>query len=387
MYYGFSAFFLPLQQEFQVNRTAISGAASLAGLEGIFVGPFQGMAIDRFGPRRVVLVGVVLAGAGFVLLSRVDSILQFYLVYITLISFGVALGLGATLQAAVANWFIKKRGLALGITMSGIGLGGVLVSLVALVIDHWGWRNASLLNGLAVWAVGAIVVLLVRDRPEKYGLLPDGASPRTEARGGSSEGSDYTAREALRTSAFWLTSLAFGLRIAVGAAISLHFIPAMVEKGFSSQAAAAFVGAQGLASVPGRFGFGWVGDRWGTRYGLVLTGVLVGASLIILVTAHSTWQIVLFLLLYAPANGGGVTLIPALRAEYFGRKAFATISGIGSMFQVLGGIFGPLFAGRVFDATQSYRTAFVVFALLVAVSAVLSFVARPPGRKPVSNTL
>jgi sugar phosphate permease len=173
-FFGFSTFFLPLIQDFSWSRAALSGAFSFSKLEGGIMGPVGGFLVDRLGPRTVMLAGVSLMGAGFILISRIDSLVTFYLVFIFFIAAGCTIGLQQAPMVAVANWFIQKRGLAMGIVTSGMGLGGLAVPFLAWLIVSSGWRTAAVVSGLAVWVVGIPLALAMRHRPEDQGLLADG---------------------------------------------------------------------------------------------------------------------------------------------------------------------------------------------------------------------
>ncbi len=378
-YFGFSAFFLPLQDEFHVGRAAISGAVSLASVTGLVLWPLQGMAIDRFGPVWVSLVGVVLTGVGFIVMGQVHSLFAFYVVYMLLISTGIIIGFAVTGQAAVANWFVRKRAFALGIVLSGIGLGTGLVWLVAWLIGRFGWHEASVISGLIIIAVGVPISLLLLHRPEPYGLHPDGAAEGDVAAANQRDGEvQLSTSEALRTKEFWLTAFVYGLRNMVGGALGLHFIPLMVGKGFSMETAAAFMTVWGLVSVPGRLGFGWLGDKWNLRDMSAAASVLIGVSMLVLLKANSAWQVVVFMLIYGTAFGGHVSLMPALWGEYFGTKAYATISGWASLVGTAFSLAGPVLAGFIYDRTKSYDISLMVFAGACVFITVLMLLARRP---------
>ena len=180
-FYGFGVFFDSLITEFKSSRVVLSGAFSLARLESGLLGPIDGFLVDRFGPRKVMLIGVLLMGTGFVVLSRVSSITGFYLAFILMLALGAGLGFATPLITAVGNWFVRRQGVAFGLAMSGIGLGGLLVPLLSWVITQYGWRNAMLVAGITVFIVATPISLLMRHKPEQYGDVPDGeAAPVKE---------------------------------------------------------------------------------------------------------------------------------------------------------------------------------------------------------------
>ena len=379
-FYGFTVFFLPLAEEFDVSRGTLSLVFGLAGLEGALLGPLQGWLVDRYGPRRIMFLGISMMGAGFFLMSYAQSVQMLFVYVILLIAVGSSMGLFSPAFAAVANWFIRKRGTALGIAMSGVGLGAVLVVLTNFLIETMDWRGAARAIAVIILVVGYPLASLMRHRPEQYGMLPDGAEqgPRpTESHGPPQEEIDFTVKEALRTRAFWLISISFALRAFVIAAIGVHFIPVMDDKGLSAATAAALLGLFGVLSVPGRLGFGILGDYLDKRLVVAMTAGLLGLAMLTLIWATSLWQIFIFLVLFALSSGGSAVTF-ALRGEYFGRGAFATIGGIGSTIMFLGTITGPVFAGFTFDVTESYDVAFLTFTGVSLLSFVAVLLARRP---------
>ncbi len=179
-FHGFSNFIIPLSREFGWNRTTISAAFSLARLEAGLFGPIEGWFVDKLGPRRLVLFGVPLMALGYVLMSQVNSLFFFLIVYVLFISLGSSIGTGSPMTAAVANWFDRKRGLAFGIMWSGVGIGGLFVPALGWLIEEFGWRDASLIIGIFLFVAGTPIGFVMRHRPEPYGYLPDGYIPRDE---------------------------------------------------------------------------------------------------------------------------------------------------------------------------------------------------------------
>ena len=375
-FYGFSAFFLPLAQQFGVGRAALSGAFSLARLESGFFGPIEGYMVDRFGPRKLMLIGVAIFGFGFIVLSQVETLWQFYVVFILLITLGTSIGFSSPILTTVANWFVQKRSLAMGIVSSGVGVGGLIIPVLGWLIVNLGWRPTAVIVGLTIWAFGMPLALVMRHRPEQYGYLPDGAvaasnEPVEEER-------SLTPKEALRSSAFWLLSFSFGLRVMVTGALAIHLIPFLVDRGIRPELAALALGSVATTSVLGRLGFGWLGDRWEKRYMIALLLVVMAISMLVIATTTRTWQIFLFVALYAPSYGGLAAMMHAIRGDYFGRRNFGTIMGMMSVVTTLGTIAGPLFAGYVFDVTGSYQQAFLVFAATTIIAVFLVLLARQP---------
>ena len=396
---GFGVFFLSLQEEFSTNRAALSGAIALSQLEGGMMGPLGGYLVDRFGPRRMISIGAIVMGVGFLLMSQVDSLLQFYVVFLGVISVGMSIGIRVPALVAPANWFVKKRGIAIGIALTGSGLGGLFIPFLGLLIVNYGWRWTAIVAGIAVWVLALPLAMVMRTRPEDYGMLPDGERPSERqtapAVAGTAVGpstvhtaaehleGDYTLRSALRQPVFWFLAIAFGLRQFAVGAISLHVVPFMVDTGRSLEVASSILAATTLTSVVGRLGFGWMADRFPPRYIMAVSMMMVGVGALILSNVTDGWTLlVLYIVVYAVGWGGGAVTMNATRGAYFGRRAFGTISGTMDFVQMFGLVLGPVFAGFVFDYTGSYTIAFTSFAVSAAASGVLMLFLRPPRRTP-----
>ena len=386
-FHGFGNFIIPLTNEFGWNRTTISGLFSLARMESGLLGPLEGWLVDRVGPRRLMIVGIPLMGVGYILMSRVNSLAAFFFVYIFAITLGNSLGMSTPMAASVANWFNRKRGLAFGIMWSGVGLGGFFVPAVGWLIAAYNWRIASIVIGVFIIVMGIPIAALMRHRPEPYGYMPDGEEPDTDDETGEVRrrqqpdlSQDFTAREALKTSSFWYLTLSIAARSLVSGGVGLHLVPYFVDLGASDVFAATLAGTVGVMSIPGRFGLSAVSDYLNRRYVMAVSLFLMAIAIVFMARATSVTQVLPFLVLYAAAQGG-ISVIPqSLIAEYFGRRAYATIQGFRGTIQMIGIIIGPLVSGYVFDTTGSYEWAFMGFGAASLVSLGLVLLMRPPKR-------
>jgi len=398
-FYGFSAIFDSLVDEFGWSHAAISfGFSMRAEVGGIFA-PLVGYMVDRLGPRKLLLAGVTTVGLGFLWMSRIDSLWEFYGAVIV-IALGMAACGGLVGQVAIANWFERKRGRAMAFLTVGAGASGIMVSILAWLISLYGWRSALAILAVVIWAVGIPAAMLVRRRPEDYGLAPDGepaaaavpAAVPTAAGGPPpppvAEG--MTVRQALRSRAFWFLAFAFAFSWFGTTAIVVHQIPALTATGFSEESAALAVTLTVLVSVGGRLGFGWLADFRDKRLVLAAAFALQTLGMLLFAAVHVWWHLIFFLMLYAPGYGGNISVRPALQAEYFGRRALGSIMGLTFFITSLGNVLGPVFVGWMYDVQESYRLAFVItaFASLAAIPLVLSM-PRPkprdirPGPSPV----
>ncbi len=390
---GFGVFFLALQEEFSTSRAALSGAIALSQLEGGMLGPIGGMLVDRFGPRRMMIIGSTMMGAGFLLLSQIGSLLEFYLVFILVISVGMSIGIRVPALVAPANWFVRRRGIALGITISGGGLGGILIPWLGWLVASFGWRTAAVVAGLTIWAVAIPLARILRRRPEDYGLRPDGDGPLSNAAAAPidrkesskpevsppSAEADFTLRQALHRPVFWLLAASFGMRQFAVGAMSLHLVPFLVDGGRSLQLSSIILAGVAVTSIGGRIGFGLLVDRFTPRYVMAASMAMVGTgALLLLLSRELPILLALYVLIYAVGWGGGATTMNAVRGAYFGRRAFGVISGSMDFVQMFGLVLGPVYAGLIFDQTGSYTIAFGSFAISAGLAGTVMFFLRPP---------
>ena len=384
---GFSAFFLPLIDDFGTSRGVLSLSLSLGGVAGTLSGPLQGIIIDRMGPRVTMLVAVAMAGTGLILVGTAHSLPILFL-YLVLL---VALGANATVfpaASAVSHWFIRRRSLALGLAMAGLGLGGVVVTLTNFLIENLGWRHASMVMGGILLVVGLPLSSLMRRAPEPYGLQPDGdtstAASRAGKRSAAEDEINFTVKEALATRAFWCVAVSQMFRMFVAVAVGAHFIPAMVDKGLTSAQGAAIFGLFGIITLPSRLLFGHFGDRWQKRFLAAGMHAAMGLSFIIYNLAGGTPLLVVFAVLYGIAwGGGGGTIELSMRAEYFGRRNFAKIQGLGQLLSAVSVMGGLSFAGFSYDKTGSYALAFFTFTGVI----VLAMLAMLAAKRPYPNRM
>jgi len=397
-FYGFSAIFNAILREFGWSRAATALAFSLARLEGSIEGPIVGWLIDRIGPRKLAIFGAVVVGIGYVWLSRISEIWMLYVLFGGVIALGFGAGFSHAGTAAVANWFIKKRGRALGFYTLGAGVGGAtLVPLIGWLISQYGWRTTVVIIGVAAWLIITPLAFVLRHKPEQYGYLPDGeipteeqpiqeAKPATRLTAAEIEAQpgeiNFTLKEALGTVTFWLVLLSWGARSMGMSSVVLHLIAYLTDIGISPVRAAGAMGLMVALSIPGRITFGWLGDKFDKRFVLVAANAISAIGVFILANIESTGQLYIFLAVYGFGYGGAIPVYFAMRGEYFGRKAFATIQGVMQMLLIVPTMVGPWWAGYVYDVTGSYYNAFILFALMYFLAAaIIPFAKRPTLKK------
>ncbi|KPK22152.1 MAG: hypothetical protein AMJ76_00585 [Dehalococcoidia bacterium SM23_28_1] len=394
--YCFSALVDPLEEEFGWSRAAIGAGPSIAALLAGLTMPVAGYLVDRVGARRLLVAGVMLIGGGFIAMSRVEALWQFY-ISVSVVAVGLSLAGPPVCAVAIAHWFEKRRGLALGIMFAGAGASGVMVLVLALLIALLGWRSGEMILGTIQLATCIPLALTVRHRPEEMGLLPDGelsapgkvpASRLPEAMEETGRGSGMGEEEglaigqALRTRFFWLLAAGLILTYVGGFAVIVHVIPYLDESaGFTEEGAAIIAMGIPFGGLVGGLIFGWLADYWSKRWLLATSWVLQGLGIFIFAAVHSPWQAAVFLVVFGPGLGGAFTLLPALLPEYFGLRAFGTIQGLLMTAATLGGFVGPVLAGAAYDVMDTYRPAFLLVALITCGGAlVILMMGRPPVR-------
>lgn len=390
LFQGMTAWFVVLESHFNWTRTQLSIAFSLSRVEGSIMGPISGYLIDRLGSRRMVLIGLVIAGGGFVIMSQMQNIWHFYIAFVVM-SMGVGLGTWMPMMTVLNNWFVRNRSTAMALAMEGFLVGGMaLVPLLAFVIDpdvpgRPGWRLTALAIGIFLVAVAFPLSRLVRNAPEPYGLFPDGESAPRARQTASSPGAandaeepDFTWQEAIRTGTFWLITMGHACSSIVIVTLTVHLGPMLDDRGFSLQTIGWVVGAYtGVAAVFTLIG-GYVGDRLPIRLALFGFSVIQSASVVVLMLADTLWMAYLFAVLMGIGFGGRNPLTTAIRGVYFGRKAFASITGISMIPMNVMLLASPLFAGIMFDATQSYFIPMAVVAIVsLAGSSLFLFLGSP----------
>ncbi len=399
---GFSALFKPISSELAFNRTVTSVAASIGRFEGGFEAPLSGWLTDRFGAKWIVVFGVSLISVGLILMYFVSSLWAFYLVWGLMLGTGFNI-LSVPLDTTISNWFVKKRGVALSIKICFQGLSGVLVlPLVAWLIASQGWRTTCVIGGVVMGLIGLpLATLFVKQRrPEHYGLLPDGATPEEKTKDTSLmidrgiayaaqfKEIEFTLRQAVRTPAYWLLVVGQASFSLAHSAIHIHGIPFLTDINIDPIKAASILAITYLASMPGRFVGGLIADRIRMdrlQFLLGVTYLLQAIGMALFLQNQTITMIYVWLVLNGLGFGAAITLMPLLRARWFGRKAFGSIHGTSSMFVAPAGVIAPIYAGWVYDTTGNYIAAFTLFAVLFASAAVLVPFARP-ARPPAHMT-
>jgi len=382
---SFGAYFAVLREDRGWSKTELSGAAAMHQLEAAVLGPVLGWFLDRFGAQWVIRTGVIVFGCGFMLLSTIDSLLAFYGAFI-MTALGASLCGFFPLNVALIHWFEKKRARALSTMQLGMAAGGLCVPLVAWALASWGWRATAFASGLLIIAVCLPLSFVFVHRPEDKGEVLDGI-------GSSSDGflkfssepqdntRDFTAREALRTQAFWLLSLGHGFALFVVMGVNTHAITHMKEGlGYTLEAASLVIMLQTVAQLGGVGMSALFGDRLDKRRMSALCMLGHMSGLLFLTYATNIAMIVAYAVLHGAAWGFRGPTMQAIRADYFGRSSIGMILGLSFMIIVIGQIGGPMIAGILADMTGNYRAGFTTLALLAGLGSLFFLFARRPQR-------
>ncbi len=382
--YGMGVFLGPITTQMGWTRAQFSIAAGLQRVEGSVASPIIGFIVDKFGSKKVVLVGTFLIAIGVMSLSSVNSLWIFYASYL-LVGLGSSATIGIPFSTPVAKWFRRKRGTAMGWMFVGATFSGIFLPLLALAIENIGWRATLLFCSGGIIILGIPATFIVRDNPEAYGFTPDGYTPILQTNSedqlekqpvSSIYGSTVT--EAIRTPAFWILATIFGLLAMSTSAMFIHQIPYFESIGFSRAAATTTIATFTLLSGIGRLGFGWIMDYIDPKLALAGLSVLTVIGLLSLLFITEYWHTLIYALVLGIAFGGSIPARPILTSEYFGTRAFGSITGLMQSLGVLGAFIAPVLMGYVFDSTGSYKAAIFILSGLIAIATPLSLILPRP---------
>ncbi len=385
IFFGFTAFFEPIANEFGWSYAQISLAASLRGLEIGLLAPLMGLLVDRWGPRRLIFGGAILIGVGLLLLSRTTSLGMFYGAF-ALIAIGISTCSSTVLMTAVANWFHRKVATASGIAISGYAVGGLVVPLITVLIDMFDWRTALVILGLGMWVIVLPLSFIVRHKPEQHGYQLDGEMMSAAVIDEGVPSPQITEvdriKQALTSRPFWHIALPLMFQALGISAVLTHVMPYLSSVGMARSTSSLIASAAPIASIGGRLGFGWFGDRFDKRR-VTATGFILTALGLLLFGNAATggmWLLVPFLLLFGTGWGGNTTMRSALLREYFGRKRFGAVYGFVIGITMIGHMAGAPLAGWVFDKWGSYQGIWFVFAGLSIAAMIIALMAPPLDR-------
>ena len=396
---AFSLLFPPILAEFGWERGVTAGAFSFGFLVSAALSPSLGRLMDRRGPRVVIELGVMLIGAGLLLATLVSRPWHLYATLGVMVG-GGSVCLGYTGQSLfLPNWFVRRRGLAMSLAFSGVGVGSmILLPWVQALIGRSGWRAACWAMGLLVLLLLVPLNLLLRRRPEEMGLEPDGdraassaAAPRpSNVVDAAWAQVDWTLARAARTARFWWIAIGYFLGLFAWYAVQVHQTKYLIEIGFSARDAAWALGFVSLAGIPGQIALGWLSDRIGREWVWTVgsLGFAICYAALLMLAASPTMPLLYLMIVSQGMLGYGLTsVVGAIPAEIFQGRHYGSIFGTLMLSSIGGGAVGPWLTGVLYDRTGSYTIAFWISIACSVVSAVAIWLAAPRKVRLVSGRL
>ncbi len=383
---GFGVLIIPIERTFGWDRWVISAAMSLRQLQSSIVSPTVGFLLDRFSARKLIFWSAVISGAGFIGLGFTAGIVSFFLFFVIICLGASGVSHAVTWPVIISRWFRRNRGLAIGLAVMGPIFGTPLVILNTQIEEAYGWRVVLFAYGAIVLIGITLLSMLVRDRPEPYGLRPDGDPPqestaieRSADAAPRRADAGLTLRAVLRTKDFWLFASYLSGTFTINSAIQVHMIPYFEQDvGLTAAWAAVVMAMVYIMSGIGRIGGGYLLDRIDYRYVLAVVAAMMGFSLLYLqvVTVKSLWATLPFSLMFGISLGCLVPMRGAVGAIMFGTRAIGGILGLLQGGSIAAGVVGPLAMGMIFDLNGNYSAAIwgliVVGALMVPLSLAMS---------------
>ena len=369
----FTVYVKPIEADLGWSRGKISLAITLAALSMGAAAPFIGLLIDRIGAKVVMATGAGIIGVGSLLLAKTQSAAYFYIIYVL-----AGVGQGAAtiipISLVISNWFTVKRGRALGMAMTGTGLGAmVMVPVTSWIVVTWDWRTSYFVMGCIILLMVPLSLLLIRTRPSDMGLLPDGGMVSDEK---PVEIGGFTVPEAVKTSAFRLIAVMMLLSGLVALGIGVHLMAYLTDIGHMTATAAFIIAIISGLTVVGKIGMGFIADHWGIRLAVTLTFAIIIVGILLLMGAKAYAIACIFAVVYGFAIGAPLLINPALTAECLGLRNFGAIFGILTLMNTVGAAVGAVLTGVIYDTAKSYMPAFWLFIALMAIAGFCGVKAR-----------
>jgi MFS family permease len=393
---GASVLFKPIASDLSLNRAAASVASSIGTLQSGVSFPLAGWLSDRIGPKWVIIAGISLTGIGMVLMNFIASPWSYYIIWGLLIGMGEMLAYSVAIDTMLTNWFISKRGLVFSVRFTIIGIMAVIVlPLLSWLVVAQGWRTSCLIwAGVAFAGIPVALYFVRQRRPEYYGLLPDGAGADSGSTAGteamvakgveyaaSFQETEFTLRQAMRTSPYWILTVAWIVLTTVRGGLSIHIIPFLTDMGVDPIVAGSIMAMMTFFAIPSQFLGGLIAGRIKKdKLKFLLAGPLLfsAAGITIFLLSSNLVGVYIFLILFGFGSGAYTPVDIIIRSRYFGRKAYGSIQGSAMLFSAPISFLAPIYAGWVYDATGTYTPAFTLFAAIAASAGVMMCLSRVP---------
>lgn len=389
-----SIFLKPLTAELGISRGVFSLLRSGEGMIGACLAPLIGTLVDRYGGRWLMVVGTIIVGVGYFILSHVDNFAQFAGIRLTLVTVGDAMMGYMVVNVVISQWFVRWRGRALAFSSMGVGFAKVCMPIIAAsLLVTFGWRQTWFIFG--VTTIGLLVLpalFVIRRSPEDMGLYPDGAAEPAvvSASSAAKKSADdllwpfsemvWTRAEAVRTSAFWLLVITFGISSVGVTGLNLHVYSYVTDLGHSAVVAASVMSVIASMQLASPLAWGVLAERIDPRYAAMLRFIVQGVGLGIAISTSNLLCLYGGFFLYGIGLGGNMVLPDILWANYFGRRSLGKIRGMGLLISQVLAAAGPPFFGFLFDITGGYGLSFALFGCVLMTSAGLSLMLRAPAK-------
>lgn len=372
---SFGVFLEPLLNEFGWSRTSISGAFTLGMIVLGIASLLAGKLTDRIGPKKVLIACALFLGGGYLLMSRISSIWEFYLYCGLLTGIGMS-GMLSPLLSLIARWFVKRRALMTGILASGPALGITVIPLfLSLLISSLGWRMSYMVLGATLLIVIIPLALLLKRDPGEMKLRPYGDEHHLGASSMQLEG--CTLGTAFRTPQFWMLGfIAFCSLFTINVYV-VHIVIHAIGLGFSSAAAATMLSLAAGISIAGRIIVGAIADRIGNKLSLIFCFILGGLAYILILSGTSLWVLYMAAVIFGAAGWATASIVTPLTASLFGLRSHGTILAYVMLGATIGGATGPVLIGYVFDMMGSYRYGFIMTLAVIAAATVTTLFLKP----------
>lgn len=396
---GFQAFVPPILSTFGWSHGATAAAISLQRSESGMISPFVGALLDKYGPRKLMAFGVFVTGGGFIFMSQMQTLWHFYLA-ISLLTLGMSFGTFIVFVVTVANWFVRKRARALATLMSFSAIGGLTLPLLVASIDQFGWREMLFAAGVGFWIIGFPATLVMRRRPEDFGMQPDGGPEYTGEDTGDAGSTQpaiprtsrirehsITMRQAVKLRFFWQLAIVTSLGQLVSSTNLFHFA-ALLEYGMTAALAASAAGAVAIGDLAGRAGMAVIGDKFDKRKMLTIAMLMQTVGVAGLASINATvggvnlglWPLPLFIVFFGLGFGSSIPLRLSILGDYFGRAHYGSIVGLTSSVNAIFGAAGPALIGLIHDIEGSYRLGFTILGAGLLIAIPMTLTLEPAGR-------
>jgi len=388
--YCFGVFVRPMFLEYQWQMSAISLGFSINILMYALGGLVSGRLIDSMAPRWIMTIGACITGIGFILTGFVRTPGQLYLTYGVLCGIGSA-GIGIVVSgSSVGKWFVRRRGLAIGVASIGIGFGTMALTPVAgYIVKNHHWQNGFVFLGILVLVVGVLIsqILMKRARPEEYGNTPDNDSLEITRSGQKPAILQASPVAVLKDYRFWILVICFGSAIMVQTMMFVHQVGYAVNNNIDRIAAASSLGAIGVASIFGRFFFGWFSDRiHDPKYSALLGYLVMASGMVILLHTKTAGMLYAYALVFGFGYGSIAPLMPVLISDRFGRNVLGSAFGLLVFFTAgIGGSIGPVLGGVIYDTAGSYDHAWHLNIVALVCVSFLMVTLKPKRQSSVEN--